>query len=137
MNKSLLSCIAFSLTYILSGWVQANDLKPFDYNRYGGEKYCLKSDFDGNDVSDYVAPIGEGWIRVFMNYGTKSEKAINIDAGGVAELYAPRNVIGQNGEPIVKHTSILVRWVGQNHVVFMWDGEVFKKMVFPSFYEKH
>lgn len=136
MNKSLMSCIAVSLICISSGSVEANDPKPFDYKLYGGEENCLKSDFDGNGVSDYVAPLGEGWIRVFMNYGAKSEKAIDIDAGGVAELYAPRSAVGRNGEPIVERPSILVRWVGQDHVVFTWDGAGFKRVTFPGFYKR-
>lgn len=113
------------------------DMKPFDYASYGGARYCLKSDFDGNGISDYVAPLGEGWIHVFMNYGSKTEKRIDIDAGGAGELYAPRKKIGDHGEPCAKNPSIIVRWVGKNHVVFRWTGNEFEKMMFPAFYEAH
>ena len=111
----------------------SKDVKPFDYAPYGGEQYCLKSDFDGNGITDYVAPMGEGWIRVFMNYGTKAEKRIDIDGGGVAELYEPRKEVGEHGEPAVKNPSILVRWVGRSHVVFTWDGKEFKKLSYPGY----
>ena len=118
-----------------AAWAKSKDLKPFEYDRYGGEKHCLKSDFDGNGISDYVAPMGEGWIHVFMNYGAKTEKRIDIDAGGVSELYPPRSKTGEHGEPAVKNPSILVRWVGQNHVVFTWAGNEFKKLLYPAFDE--
>lgn len=72
MNKSLMSWVAVSLICISSGRVEANDPKSFDCKLYGGQENCLKADFDGNGVSDYVTPLGEGWIRIFMNYGAKS-----------------------------------------------------------------
>ena len=136
MKKVIASCIAAFLICVSAGRVQADVLRPFDCKHYVGEENCLKSDFDGNGVNDYVAPQSEGWIKVYMNFGTESEKVIDIDAGGVAELYAPRNAIGKNGEPISKHPSILIQWVGQNHVVFMWNGDTFKKVTFPGFYEE-
>lgn len=136
MKKFLMLGLVVIFKSTILGQSQAIDEKPFEYERYGGKEYCLKSDFDGNGTSDYVAPLGEGWIKVFMNYGSDSERTIDIDAGGVAELYEPRDEVGENGEPIVENPSILVRWVGQVHVVFTWDGEKFKKISFPSFYEK-
>jgi len=110
----------------------SRDVKPFNYALYGGEKYCLKSDFDGNGISDYVVTLGEGWIQVILNYGCKEERRFDIDAGGVAELYSARKVAGENGEPAVMHPSILVRWVGQSHVVFTWNGNEFSKIEFPA-----
>lgn len=95
---------------------------------------CLKADFDGNGIIDFSAPKGEGWIYVFMNLGAESEKIVEIDAGGVTELYAPRKA-GKRGEPGVNNPSILVRWVGQNHAVFTWDGKGFKKILYPGYYE--
>ena len=135
MKKIPMLGIVIVLTSTALGQSKGVDEKPFKYDQYGGEEYCLKSDFDGNGISDYVAPLGEGWITIFMNYGTDSAKTINIDAGGVAELYEPRNEVGEHGEPTVENPSILVRWVGQVHVVFTWDGKEFKKKSFPGFYE--
>ncbi len=121
---------------LLSTHLIASGQNEFPFDKYGGEKYCLKADFDGNGTQDYVAPIAEGWIKVFRNYGSKSEKTFDIDAGGVVELYEARDEAGEHGEPAVKNPSILVRWVGQDHVVFTWDKMGFKKIVFPGFYEK-
>ncbi len=118
-----------------TGWLQAKELEQGGcLINYGGDG-CLKADFDGNGVDDYVVPNGEGWIRVFLNHGKKTEQVIDIDAGGIAELYPPRSVVGPNGEPIVEHVSILVRWVGQEHVVYTWDGKGFKKVSFRSAHE--
>jgi Tol biopolymer transport system component len=96
---------------------------------------CFEADFDSNGLVDFTAPAGEGWIYVFMNLGTDLEKTIELDAGGVSELYAPRDTLGERGEPVAEHPSILIPWVGQNHVVFTWDGTGFKKVAFPGFYE--
>ena len=122
--------------------IPATQLKADDVFEHSGTRCkisktnCLKADFDGNGISDYSAPMGEGWIYVFMNVGTNSEKVIEIDAGGVTEIYPPRVNVGKDGEPAVNNSSILVRWVGQNHVVFTWDGSEFKKISFPGYYEK-
>ena len=137
MTRTLIVCLLSCSAYcaLPPQLFAAKDVKPFDYDRHGGKEHCLKSDFDGNGVSDYVAPMGEGWVHVFMNYGTKAEKVIDIDAGGVAELYMPRKEVGKHGEPIVKNPSILVRWVGRTHVVFTWSGSEFKKLSYPGFDE--
>jgi len=133
VNRTL---IFYAITFL--AWPHqshANEPKPFDFERFGGKECCLTSDFDGNGINDYVALIGEGWIHVFMNYGTNTEKRIDIDAGGVAELYPPREKMGAHGEPAVKNPSILVRWVGQSHVVFAWTGSEFKKLSYPAYDE--
>jgi hypothetical protein len=96
---------------------------------------CFEADFDSNGVTDFTAPAGEGWIHVFMNIGTDTETSFELDAGGVTELYAPRDTLGARGEPVAEHPSILVRWVGQDHIVFTWDGNGFRKITFPGFYQ--
>jgi hypothetical protein len=133
MKKFLMLGLAVILTSTTLGQSQAIDEKSFEYERYGGKEYCLKSDFDGNGTSDYIAPLGEGWIKVFMKIGSDSERTIDIDAGGVAELYELRDEVGENGEPIVENPSILVRWVGQVQVVFTWMVKNLKKYRFQVF----
>ncbi len=138
MKELLISVLAFCSISGLMGQPQAEADEIFEHDGIRckiSDTNCLKSDFDGNGISDYSAVKGEGWIYVFMNVGTDSEKVFEIDAGGVAELYAPREKVGERGEPIVKNPSIMVRWVGQNHVVFTWDGKGFKEILFPGFYE--
>ncbi len=70
-----------------------------------------------------------------MNPGTNNVQVLELDGGGVAEPYSPRNSVGPNGEPIAEYPSILVRWVGSVHVVYTWDNGQFKKTTFPGSFE--
>jgi hypothetical protein len=125
MNKL---CIAALILYSNLLFVNLSQAEPSEIFEYEGISFklldsnCFKADFDGNGVNDYVAPMGEGWTYVFMNLGADSEKIFEIYGGGVAELYAPRKNVGERDEPIADNPSILIRWVGQNHIVFIWEG---------------
>ena len=93
---------------------------------------CIAADFDGNGFTDFAIPGGEGMANVIMSNAAGFWRAARIDAGGVLELYPPRFIKGKQGEPISKNHGLLVRWVGQNHAVFTWDGEEFSRTLFPA-----
>ena len=96
---------------------------------------CIAADFDGNGFIDFALPGSEGIVNVSMNNGNGFFQAARIDAGGLLELYAPRESVGEHGEPKTKYHGLMVRWVGQNHAVFLWHNEEFNRILFPGYYE--
>lgn len=111
--------------------VRLNETGPGDEELERGVP-CIAADFDGNGFTDFAIPGAEGMANVIMNNATGFWRAARIDAGGLLELYPPRLTKGKQGEPISKNHGILVRWVGQNHAVFTWDGEEFSRTLFPA-----
>ena len=97
---------------------------------------CIAADFDGNGTIDYALPGAEGMANVILNDKEGLWRAIRIDASGVLELYTPRDLVGEHGEPKSKNYGLFVRWVGQNHAVFLWDGEGFTRTFFPGYYQQ-
>ena len=97
---------------------------------------CIVADFDGNELPDFAIPTWEGHATVLMTHTRGSVTAIEIDAGGVMDLYSPRDSPGPNGEPRSAHHAILVRWVGQCHAVFIWETNGFKRHYFPASHER-
>lgn len=93
---------------------------------------CVVADFDGNGIVDYAISGAEGSANIFLMNQTDSKAVVRIDAGGVLELYPPRKTKGPDGEPISEHNGLLVRWVGQDNVVFIWNGRYFKTEKFPA-----
>lgn len=93
---------------------------------------CVVADFDGDGIVDYAIPGAEGSANIFLIGRKDSKTVVRIDAGGVLELYPPRKTKGPNGEPISEQYGLLVRWVGQDHVVFVWNGQDFRKEKFPA-----
>ncbi len=97
---------------------------------------CIAADFDGNGFADFALPGSEGIVNVSMNNDGGFFRAERIDAGGVLELYSPRDSVGEHGEPVSKYHGLMVRWVGQNHAVFIWNNGGFNRILFPGYYEK-
>jgi hypothetical protein len=93
---------------------------------------CVAADFDGNGIVDYAIPGAEGSANIFLMDQKDPKAVVRIDAGGVLELYQPRKTKGPEGEPISEHYGLLVRWVGQDNVVFIWNGRDFKTEKFPA-----
>lgn len=93
---------------------------------------CVVADFDGNGAMDYAIPLGEGEASVLLYDRRGLLKEVRLDAEGVLEPYAPRRTRGANGEPASENYSLLVRWVGQTHVVFVWNGSGFERRRFPA-----
>lgn len=141
-NKLYSVAIVLSLS-IPSIVYSSNAREVFEYHADGQKKSCvitktncIKADFDGNGLPDYSVPHGEGFILVIMNRGSTSEKTLEIDAGGVAEVYEARSSVGKHGEPVSMNQAILIKWVGKEHHVYKWNGDNFTKTSFPGFYEK-
>ncbi len=93
---------------------------------------CVVADFDGDGRLDYAVPGGEGFAAVMLDLGDGQLRIFPIDAGGVLEPYPPRDAGGEDGGPAVDHWSLLVRWVGQSHAVFTWNGEGFERILYPA-----
>jgi Domain of unknown function (DUF4440) len=93
---------------------------------------CLAADFDGNGAVDFAIPGAEGRATILMNDEAGLDHAVQIDAGGLMELYQPRASVGPLGEPVSRNHGILVRWVGQDHAVFVWSGKGFDRKLFSA-----
>lgn len=93
---------------------------------------CVVADFDGDGRLDYAVPGAEGYAAVMLAVGGGHLRIFPLDAGGVLEPYPPRDAEGEDGGPAVEHWSLLVRWVGQSHVVFTWNGEGFERILYPA-----
>ena len=93
---------------------------------------CLAADLDGNDVPDFVLMGGEGLLAVIRRGPDGPLAVVEVDAGGLPELYEPRGEEGTHGEPPSDVYGIFVPWVGQNHAVFLWDGDGFRRTLLPA-----
>lgn len=93
---------------------------------------CIAADFDGNGNRDLALLGLEGRLGVVM-YGSEGPGALyELNAGGFPELYEPRPVEGPGGEPASQRHGILVRHVGRNHAVFLWNGDAFLRILYPA-----
>jgi hypothetical protein len=91
---------------------------------------CIAADFDGNGAVDYALPGGEGLVTVILSTpGGGFLRAVRLEAGGMVHLYAPRSARGRNGEPPARLPGLFAPWVGQSHVVLLWDGDGFARTV--------
>lgn len=93
---------------------------------------CLVADFDGNGADDYALPGAEGMLTVVLFGAAGFRQAVLLDAGGLAELYPPRATAGEAGEPPALRPGLLIRHVGQNHNVYLWQDDRFAKISFPA-----
>jgi hypothetical protein len=93
---------------------------------------CIVADFDGNGVPDYAIPGAEGSAAIILMSANRVARVAVIDAGGLLELYPPRNEPGDRGEPVSRNYALLVRWVGRQHAVFLWNGDGFTRALFPA-----
>lgn len=94
--------------------------------------HCVGADFDGNGSADLVLLGSEGLLAAVMFDARKARSLHELDAGGFPALYEPRDVPGPNGEPAARTYGILVPDVGQNHAVFLREGEAFVRTLYPS-----
>ncbi|MDH3206331.1 MAG: hypothetical protein OEO79_06955 [Gemmatimonadota bacterium] len=94
--------------------------------------HCVGADFDGNGAPDLAILGGEGRAAVIMYSGGKPTSLIEVDAGGLIELYEPREAAGPRGEPASPLPGLLVQYVGRNHLVLLWSGGTFERVVFPT-----
>jgi hypothetical protein len=93
---------------------------------------CLAADFDGDETTDLAFTGEEGMAVVLLRRGL-GEWHI-IDAMGLLELYPPRADVGPHGEPPTARFGLFVRWVGQFHAVFLWNGEGFTRTALPAWH---
>ena len=103
-----------------------------DLRRLAEGAECLAADFDGNDVPDFVLMGGEGLLAVIRQGPDGPLAVVEVDAAGMPELYEPRREEGTHGEPPSGVYGIFVPWVGQNHAVFLWDGDGFHRTLLPA-----
>ena len=94
--------------------------------------HCVGADFDGNGAADLAILGGEGRAAVIMYSEGKPTSLIPVDAGGMIELYEPREAAGPRGEPASRLPGLLVQYVGRNHLVLLWGGETFERVLFPT-----
>jgi hypothetical protein len=93
---------------------------------------CVAADLDGDGTTDFALHGGEGLAVIVRSPGGGAQEAVVIDAGGVIEPYAPRAAAGPHGEPAAAIHGLLVRWVGQHHAIFLWDGRQFVRTLLPA-----
>ncbi len=90
-----------------------------------GGVHCVVADFDGNGRADVALLGGEGLVAVVM-YGTRGpDRVVEVDGGGMPELYYPRATERPAGEPATDTPGLFVPNVGTSHAVFLWNGETF------------
>ncbi len=91
---------------------------------------CIVADFDGNGANDYALPGAEGLATVVLMGEAGLKEVVLLDAAGGLELYEPRDSVGPRGEPASTRHGLLVRHVGPNHVVFLWQDAGFVRIPF-------
>ena len=106
-----------------------------DYKSLLAGQPCLAADFDGDRSIDVALAGGEGYAALIRRPPSGSPEAYIFDAGGVLELYQPRAARGPHGEPPSASHGLLVRWVGQSHVIFLWNGARLARTLLPAWHE--